>query len=476
MFQPPQPQVLQDIRLPKGLGTFTPRSRLINLSPKRSIVVPIFRSLRYLVASFIFVVLIAGSVSAPTTSLLAASTGPVSQDERKALESQLEDLEKQIDQYENQVLSYQKQGSNLKGQIGTLNSKISKINLQIKAINLTLLQLDKKIGETEVQIDQTEGKIDRNKRTIGELIRTLHQKDKASLIEIFLENPRLSDFFGDLNNINLLQGSLRSALNESVTLHAKLSDEKTQLSLSRADAATIKVFQAQQKQEAEKVKTEKNDLLVATKGEESRFQTLVQETKKTASQIRSRLFELLGGGELTFEQAYQYAKLASQATGVRAALILAVLDRESSLGQNVGRCSYKTAMSPKNQPIFLELTAALGINPEVVTVSCPNKDGVYGGAMGPAQFIPSTWNLYHSAVSKVTGHAPASPWNNADAFVATALYLRDSGAVNASIADERKAAARYYAGGRWANYLWTYGEAVISRANRFEQDIQTIGV
>jgi len=465
-----KPKIVKDVRS-GGDNVFRSSGLRVNLSRSKAWRVPFTKFVKITAIIFVIWFSVLGSVVAPTIQPFIVNAAS-NDEERQALEAQLKELESQISQYETQIISYQKQGSTLKSEVTRLNNNIAKLNLQIKAINLTLAQLDQKISETQSQIAATEGNIASNKLALGDLLKNIYAADRSSFIEIFLKNPKLSDFFTDLNNTAILQNSLQSAIKQISDLRDQLKEQKDQFALTRADAATLKDYQLAQKNETDQIKQEKNTLLAITKGQESKYQTILKQTKETAAKIRSRIFQLLGGGELTFEQAYQYAKLASGATGVRSAFILAVLDRESALGQNVGRCNYKTAMNPKDQPIFLEITSALNINPDTITVSCPNADGAYGGAMGPAQFIPSTWRIYADKVSQITGRTPASPWNNADAFVAAALYLKDAGADK----NERVAAAKYYCGSRWNRYVCTnvYGWKVVERAQQFQEDINTI--
>lgn len=399
----------------------------------------------------------------------------VSAEERAVLEKQLADLEAQIVEQETAIQGLKTKGKTLQSEINRLNAKISKLNLQIKAVTIQLVQLDKEIGEKRGEIKTTEEKISFNKNALSRAVRQVYEQSEQGLFEMLLRNPKLSDFFGDINNLLEVQDNLSVTISRITDLKNELVEEEEVLSLKRSDAAALKTYQDSQKAVIQSTKNEQANLLKTTKGQEAKYQELLKITKKTAAEIRSRIFEFLGGGELTFEQAYEFAKIAEGATGVRAALILAVLDKESALGQNVGRCNYKTAMHPKRDiPIFLALVAELNINPDTVTVSCPNRDGVYGGAMGPAQFIPSTWNLYKASIAAITNNQPPSPWRHADAFVGTGLYLKDAGAANASLSQERIAAARYYAGGRWRTYLWTYGDRVVTKAQQFQQDIDIL--
>lgn len=480
---------------PNKVCDITKGDKRINLSGKKFLLIKTeWLGRLAALAAVIFLIVSASSFAqAPTTTPLSNSP----EEERRILEEQLAQLENQISEYENTIEEYSQKGSTLKNEIGLLEAEIKKLNLRIKAININLEQLDKEIKTTQNKITDTEGKIETRKQSLAESIRAIYEADNKTLMEVVVANDQLSDFFGDLNNIMLVQQNLRAALNDVINLRSRLLDEKQELSFQYEDAGNLKTYQLNQKQKVQNVQGEKSNLLQVTKGKESEYQKLLQQTKETAAEIRKRIFRLLGGGELSFEEAYQYARLAEKATGVRASLILAVLDRESLFGQNVGRCTYNqimrggtTAMNPKEIPIFLEILDNLKKNgsqpPEPIVVSCPNQDGTYGGAMGPAQFIPSTWKIYEKRISSVTGNNPPSPWNNSDAFVGTASYLKDamdsascreySTAIPSQkqILLERCAAAKYYAGGRWYTYRFVYGEPVVSKANKFEKDIEIL--
>ena len=121
----------------------------------------------------------------------------------------------------------------------------------------------------------------------------------------------------------------------------------------------------------------------------------------------------------------------------------------------------------RDLPVFQTLMKKLGREPLETKVSCPLSTG-YGGAMGPAQFIPSTWNAYISRLEASLGEYP-DPWNPRHAFIASATYLADLGAGIGGYSAEHEAAARYYAGGNWKTLGQGYASSVLAHA----QTIQT---
>lgn len=480
-------KLIKDIKTKQERCHLEPSFQRINLKNERVIRMPVKKIGISLVLSFALFYLLLGAAYAPINQgyLLAASNNDT---QRAAYEAQLKDLEAQIAQDEQTLAQYSSQGKTLQSEITRLNTKIAQLNLQIKAITLNLNSLSSQITDTKDKITQTESDITTETGYLADILQKVYENEKTNVVEVMLANPKLSDFFLDLNNLISVQDDVRNTLQHIIQLKSDLMDQKEVLASEYGDTEQLKAYQLAQQAAAKQTASQKNDLLKVTKGQESKYQQLVAEKQKTAAQIRSQLYELIGGGELQFGEAYRLAKIAQDATGVRAAVILAVLDRESALGRNVGKCKYDenpyyptqasnpTTMHPtRDIPIFLQIAQQLNLNPESLTVSCPiPRDGAYGGGMGPAQFIPSTWIKYADKIGSVSGHVPPSPWNNLDAFIATALYLKDAGAANASTYNEKVAAAKYYAGGNWRNYINSYGAAVAAKAADFQDDINVL--
>ena len=490
-----KPKVLIDLVRP---GKRHAKSRLlrVNLSNSGIINLPLITLSKIAVVGVVMSYLIFGTALAPIDrgqQSLAAQNDA----ERAQLEKQLSDLEDQIAKDQEVLSSYKSQGKGLQSEINALNAKVNKLNLQIKAINLSLKKLDNEISDNQVQILTTQQKMDLNKETLTRTMQDIYSSENMSMLEVLLRKPKLSDFFGDIADLGNLQESLRATLEKVINLRDELLSEKEALALKKNDAQQLKAYQDAQNKTLNSAKSEKASLLKVTKVNEANTLAGIIEKQKSASEIRNRIFRFSGGGELAFGEAVKIAQVAEKATGVRAALILAVLTQESSvkgvIGANLGKCYYNTprnnasgtVMSNKQKPSFLALIASLGsnYNPDTTPVSCPiASDGAYGGAMGPAQFMPNTWDLYKDRISSITGGNPASPFNNLDAFTGTSLYLRDGltgcQSIYTSIfSQENCSAAKYYAGGNWRSYMSVgrYGYRVAERAANFEEDILILG-
>jgi len=403
------------------------------------------------------------------------------EEERAALEKELKELEDKIAQYENDINKTQQEKNTLQNQVSILKKKISQLDLQINQSNLMIKDIGLQIVDTEGSIDKTSLKIEDSKEKLANILRTIDEEGQKSLLEILLYEPKLSDFFDNMVALEALNQKNQELLKDIKDLKTNLEGQKQTLDDEKTDLEKMTKIQILQRTQSLQTKSAQEKLLEQTKGKESEYQKMLQASKARAAKIRARLFELVGVVKApTFGQALEIAKFVEGITGVRPAFLLAVLTQESNIGKNVGQCylpkdpyenQRRRIMSPtRDVPNFLSICQALGRDPYSTSVSCPMSYG-WGGAMGPAQFIPSTWVIYEDRVRATTGSA--DPWNIKDAFVAAALYLANAGAASQNPQAEWRAAMIYFSGSTSSKYRF-YGDSVMAIAGGYEEDIRTI--
>lgn len=417
---------------------------------------------------------------------------PNPSEERQALEQELKKLDEQLVNIDKNITATAQEKKTLENTIATLKNKIKKLDLQISQSNIVIKDLTLQVKDTETSIDKTSLKIEEGKARLAAILQETYEEDQRPLIEILISEG-ISDFFDNLVALEALNVKNKDLLANIKSLKIYLEDQKQSLDDEKTAMEKQVAIQALQRQQSAANQAEKNSLLKLTEAEYQKQLAEKNSVQKQAQAIRSRLFELIGIPEApTFEEAYNIAKFVSEQTKIRPAFLLAVLTQESNIGKNVGQCYLKDTttgsgvrvngtsitkvMKPSRdvQP-FLQITEALGRDPLNTPVSCPIPSvGGYGGAMGPAQFIPSTWVMYKDRLAEIKG-SPADPWNVKDAFLAAGLYLSKAGATKQTHDYEWCAALTYFAGScssrNQVRYEF-YGDSVMNIAAKYEQDIK----
>jgi len=422
-------------------------------------------------------------------SLPSLAMDPV--EERQALEEELKKLEEQIGQYEKDITKTAQEKKTLQNQIYILQQKIKKLELQIQQSSVAIEEVGLQIRDTEASIEKTSLEIEDSKKKLAALLRIIYEEDQKSLIEILLSETTLSGFFDNLVALETLNSKNQEILENIKSLKLYLESEKKSLDEEKADLERMLEIQMLQKKEGETTRKETDYFLKLTEAQYQKYLQEKEATEKKAAEIRSRIFELIGVPKApTFGEAYEIAKMVERITGVRPAFLLAVLTQESNIGKNVGQCYLKNpttgdGVTSDGKPVskvmkpsrdvepFLQITKELGRDPYNTPVSCPIPSvGGYGGAMGPAQFIPSTWMRYRDGVKEITGKA-ADPWDIKDAFLAAAVYLADYGAAKQTPDSEWKAAMIYFSGTTNTKYRF-YGDSVINITKQYAGDIEAL--
>jgi len=430
-------------------------------------------------------ILFLGFVFLTQPFVLSAQT---SVDAREAeLRAELAKIEAEQAELQKSLNAQKGQTATIQRDVNILNDQIKKAELNIKKKKLEIEGLSKEIRLKDETVSELNAKVERSQSALAELVKKTNDQDNYSLPEILLGSENLSDFFVDLDSYTAVQKQLEILFEEIRQIKGETEKERTTLKEKQdAERDRQKAIEVSRATVAVK-KGEKDSLLNVSKNTEAGYQQVLKEKQAKAATIRAALFQLRDSAGIQFGDAVKFAKEGEKNTGVRAAFILGILKQESNIGQNVGSCiitnlengetkssnsgnSFSNGIHPtRDLPGLKIILENLGKDPLTTKVSCPQSIG-YGGAMGPSQFIPSTWLSYVARLQAVFGVYP-NPWNPEHSITASGLFLKDLGAAAGGYSAEFEAAGRYYAGGNWKLYGQGYSTSVLNHATEMQRQI-----
>lgn len=448
---------------------------------------------KYLLLTFLLTVSFVGTYQLFNIESIFAQYDGMTEDQ---LQAELERVEAERAEAVKKEHQHRAQADSIGRDIAVLESQILQAQLNIKAKTITIQQLGEDIYDRTKTIEGLEDEIEESRKRLAHLLREKNEMDSYSLVEALLSTKNLSEFFVDYNNFNAVKDAIHETLDRVRYARQLTAEEREELNDRRSREIDARQVIENERASIQTKEAELQRLRELTRSQAEGYSQIVKEREKEAARIRSAMFALRDTDDIPFGDALTFAKRAQQVTGVRPAFLLAIFQQESGLrdgtfGVNVGTCNragdtlkWNDIMPGPNdnswrddQTVYLQLMTALGRDPNTQPLSCPWGGG-WGGAMGPAQFIPTTWNGMKDRVARAVGVTVADPWNPEHAFMASAMYLADLGAAGGGYTAERNAACRYYSGspctvGRQPANVF-YGDGVMSNAEKLQRDINIL--
>ncbi|MCX6756446.1 MAG: lytic murein transglycosylase [Candidatus Nomurabacteria bacterium] len=414
------------------------------------------------------------------------------QADRSKLEMELANLEQEIAAKQRELDGQKGQSKTLSGDIKILITQINKAKLDINAKNLTIKKLGGEIVQKNKKIQTLTEKIESEKQTLGQLVRKSREIDDKSTVNFILSGKSISDVYGDIDNFLALKDSIGKSVGIINTTRVETETEKKTLEIEKNQQTDVKMALENTKKQVELNEKNKQQLLSISKNKEAEYQKVLAEKAKRRNDIMNALFNLRDTGAIKFGDALRYAQSAYKSTNVKPAFVLAIITQESNLGTDQGSCYvtdmttgsgvssksgkfFPNVMKPSRDiGPFFDIAQKAGRDPYKTLVSCPIASAgksSWGGAMGPAQFIPSTWVGINSRVAKALGISNPDPWNAPDAIMASAVFLADLGAGGDSYTSQIRAACKYYGSG---GSTCAYGRQVMARVSRIQANIDLL--
>jgi len=217
-------------------------------------------------------------------------------DEIERLKDEIGQRNNRLVEIEKEIAAHKADLTKVGAEKKTLQSAITTLEIERKKIGADISYTQNKIGTTDLEISklnidisQSEDDIAKNREAIMEVIRSIDENDKQSLIEALLDHANLSDLWGEITELENIRGVLGDEVKKLVSLKILLEQKKADQEGKRSTLLGLKEEYSDQKEVLENNKTEKDRLLKETKNKEANYQSLLAAKQKARETIIKEL-------------------------------------------------------------------------------------------------------------------------------------------------------------------------------------------
>lgn len=245
--------------------------------------------LAFIVGLFLLPTLFLGTHITPPQALAQSTELDKLKEEIAARGDRLSEIDAEIAKFEAQLKEVGGEKKTLQAAINRLELERKKVNADIAKTQNLITYTDLEINKIVLEISRTERDINATKEAISNIVRSQYQDGSESMVELLLQNDRLSDFWSTLE----AQVSIRNTMTVKVLslkeLQSALDKKRETNTAKRTNLVSLKTQYSDQNTILTNNKSEQNHLLEVTKNEEKSYQQLLSQQQQARDQVIKEL-------------------------------------------------------------------------------------------------------------------------------------------------------------------------------------------
>ncbi len=212
----------------------------------------------------------------------------LSKTEYRQLLSNITDTRKRLESAREEKMTLQEQLSNIDDQISLITSQLISVLKQI-------VEKENQISLLFEEIEIREIALEYQKNLVRDYIRILYQEENnlfffeddgsVNAFKLLLADGSVSENLRDLDYLNLLRETGTQLIDKLDQIHSELEEKRIELSEKRAELEELKDKLEIEREQLEIQKSSKEDLLRITRGQETIYSQLVEETEREQEQM-----------------------------------------------------------------------------------------------------------------------------------------------------------------------------------------------
>ncbi len=210
-------------------------------------------------------------------------------------QEKIEELEKKAEVYRKIIEVKQKQGSMLNGQIEQMNSDIAESEKNIAQNQRKIEDLNIRIAKLEEGIREKERVVESQQQLLAKLIESYYESNRENVVTAYLADNSMTSFLVKKDRLVQTGDKIKEMLDSVKSLKQKLESDRSSLVNDKKEIVGLHIDLQEKNAELENTKSQKQGLLVQTRGEEARYKQLLARVEAQKLELLD-LDQLFGSG------------------------------------------------------------------------------------------------------------------------------------------------------------------------------------